>query len=76
MRRRLHVEIGDIIAKEPKVLVDGKVEVEACLFALVYNLQRQAKSSDWLLKQLQHDKSAIVQVFPAIKTLQSLVQVR
>lgn len=75
MRRRLHVEIGTIIDDETKILVDGKAEVIACLFTLAYNLQCQAKSSDWLLRQLGDVKSAVIQAFPAMKTLQDFIQV-
>ena len=76
MRRRLHIEIGTIIDDEAKISVDGKAEVVGCLFTLAYDLQCQAKSSDWLLRQLQDEKSAVIQVFPAIKTLEGFIQVR
>ena len=75
MRRRLHVDIDIIIDEEAKISVDGKAEVIGCLFTLAYNLQCQAKSSEWLLRQLGDEKSAVIQVFPAMKTLQDFIQV-
>ena len=75
MRRRLHVDIGKIIYHETKISVDGKAEVVGCLFTLAYNLQCQAKSSDWLLRQLEDENSAVIQVFPVMKTLQQFIQV-
>lgn len=75
MRRRLHIEIGTIIDDETKISVDGRTEVVGCLFTLANNLRCQAKSSDWLLKQLEDEKSAVIQFFPAIKTLQDFIQV-
>ena len=75
INRRLHNEINSIISDEPKVMIEGMTEVPACLFTLAYNLQCRAKSSEWLMKQLQDDESAVIQVLPTIKPLHLFLQV-
>ena len=75
INRGLYFEINNIISGEPKVVIEGATEVPACLFTLAYNLQCRAKSSEWLVRQLQDDECAVIQVLPTIKPLQVLIQV-
>ena len=75
INRSLHLEINSIICNEPKVMIEGMTKVPAYLFILAYNLQCRAKSSEWLMRQLQDDESAVIQVLPAIKPLHLLIQV-
>ena len=76
INRRLHEQINDIINTQPQIMIDGKTMAPACLFTLAYKLQCRAKSSDWLLQQLQDDESAVIQVLPTMKPLRLLIQVR